>query len=195
MTLARPPMVLLTHTNVYAILQYCKRLDVNWKLREKKSHADSVIRVTFSDSFPKLWKLTDFNLPSMLIYYLTQEAIIKFLKYQTYQLLITIISNLDFHKTSMFLIKSTSEIIMIKKSIKINIYKISVYLDPLNKVFYLISWNCLWKLIFSKKIRFILKPFNRKVFLWNPHLKLLKKIKKIGKKNCSKILVYLSLLQ
>ena len=46
MTLARPPMVLSTHTNDYVILRYCKI--VVTKTARKKSDADSVIiRVTF----------------------------------------------------------------------------------------------------------------------------------------------------
>ena len=40
-----------------------------------------------------------------------------------------------FTKLQCSFIKSTSEIMIIKKSIKINIFKISVYLDPLNEVF------------------------------------------------------------
>ena len=53
MTLARPPMVLSTHTNDYAILQYCKRVEAKTARKKKNSLADSVIEVTFSDSFPK----------------------------------------------------------------------------------------------------------------------------------------------
>ena len=99
----------------------------------------------------------------MLMYYLTQEAVIKFFEISTYQLLIIIISNLDFHKTSMFLIKSTSEIMMIKKSIKINIFKISVYLDPLMK-FFISPVEINFKNRYFQTFRFILNPFNREDF-------------------------------
>ena len=45
MTLARPPMVLSTHTNDYVILRYCKI--VVTKLQGKNSDADSVLKSDF----------------------------------------------------------------------------------------------------------------------------------------------------
>ena len=49
MTPDRPPMVLSTHTNDYAILRYCKI--VVTKTEKKISDADSVIESDFSDFF------------------------------------------------------------------------------------------------------------------------------------------------
>ena len=50
MTLDRPPMVLSTHTNDYAILRYCKIVVTK---TEKNSDADSVIESDFFYYFPK----------------------------------------------------------------------------------------------------------------------------------------------
>ena len=54
MTLARPPMVLSTQTNEYAISGYCERVEA--KTARKNSYADSVIKVTFL-FFSKIMKI------------------------------------------------------------------------------------------------------------------------------------------
>ena len=72
MTPARPSTVLSTYTNDYAISRYHKMVET--KTAKKNSDTDTVIKMTFL-FFSKIMKI---NSHSMLMYHLTQEAIIKF---------------------------------------------------------------------------------------------------------------------
>ena len=79
------------------------------KLHEKKSDADSVIKVTFTFIF--LSKMMKINWPDYFKYYanvpFNMKQIINVLIYESYQLLIMIIFNV-------FFLKSTFAIMMIK---------------------------------------------------------------------------------
>ena len=129
------------------------------------------------------------------MYYLTQEVIIKFFE----------ISNLSTPDHNNFTFGFSQNFNVFNK-----IYILDYDDQEVNKKSIFsksqFTWIHLLKLYISlveivfeidifKKVRFILKPFNREGFLRNPHLKLLQRLKQIGKKNCFKILVYLSLLQ
>ena len=86
----------------------------------------------------------------MLMYHLTQEAITKLFEIS---ILLTLHHNFKCgfsQNFNVFLIKSTSEIMMINKSIKINIFKISVYLDSFCETFLSHQLKLLKNLIFSQ---------------------------------------------